>query len=287
MSVFLILAALLVAVVLAWLLRPLLRWPVGEEVSRDAVNVAVYRDQLRELAADVSVGTLGADQYEGSRQEIERRLLEEVRGGTDSPPGGRARWGALALGVTVPLCAALMYLAVGTPRALVPGALEAAAGDAPPQASREQIVAMVGRLAQRLKEHPDNAEGWAMLAKSYGVMGRYPEASQAYEQATRRLPPKGAASAQVLADYADVLAMAQGQTLRGEPEKIVARALAADPENIKALALAGAAAFERKNYLIAERHWQRLLKLVPPNSELAQSVRDSLGEAQAGRGLKK
>jgi cytochrome c-type biogenesis protein CcmH len=92
--------------------------------------------------------------------------------------------------------------------------------------------------------------------------------------------------AQLLADYADALAMAQGRRLQGEPEKIVARALAADPNNIKALALAGTAAFDRKNYAEAVRHWERIGQLIPAGSEFADSLQASIAEARELGGIR-
>jgi len=86
--------------------------------------------------------------------------------------------------------------------------------------------------------------------------------------------------AQLLADYADALAMAQGRRLQGEPEKLIARALAIDPLNVKALLLAGTAAFNRNDYAGAVRHWERVLGAVPGESEMAQRIRASIAEAQ-------
>ena len=85
----------------------------------------------------------------------------------------------------------------------------------------------------------------------------------------------------MLADYADALAMARGRNLEGEPFALVKRALAVDPEHIKALALAGTAEFERRNYAAAIAYWERILKVVPPDSEFARSVTGSIAEARA------
>jgi len=141
---------------------------------------------------------------------------------------------------------------------------------------------LIGRLAARLRESPEDAEGWVMLGRSYVVLGRFGEASRAYANATARMPR----NAQLLADYADALGMAQGRSLLGEPEKIITRALAVDPDNVKALALAGTAAFDRKNYVMAAEHWERILALVPQESEIARSVRTSVAEARALGGQK-
>jgi len=274
MTLFWIVGGVLVVVALLFIVPPLLRREASGRLSRSAVNVAVYRDQLRELEADLRAGTLGADHYEKARRELEARLLDDVGGAEGAT--GRPQWGrraALVLGLAVPLAAAGLYFVVGNPQALAPHAATEAAHNLDPQ----QIQALVERLAERLKNNPDEVEGWVMLARSYAALGRFGEAAAAYATAAARLP----GDAQVLADYADTLAMAQGRRLQGEPEKIIARALQADPDNVKALALAGTVAFEKQDYASAVAHWERILRLVPQDSELAQSVRASVAEAQA------
>ena len=140
----------------------------------------------------------------------------------------------------------------------------------------QQIEAMVERLAQRMRENPDDPQGWVMLGRSYAVMERFPEAAKAYAAAVERVPN----DAQLLADYADTLAMAQGRSLQGEPEKLIARALAIDPENVKALALGGTIAFEKGDYARAATLWERIVRDAPADSPLAQSVRASIEKAR-------
>src|SRR5213592_3522726 len=275
MSVFLAIGALLVAGALLFIVPPLLRRGSRPGVTRDAVNAAVYRDQLRELESDLRAGTLAADQYEKARSEIEARLLADIGRG-DAPAGSArgTRVAAVALGLAVPICALAVYVAVGNPRALAP---QAAQGDTPHGLSAQQFEALVSRLAARLKDNPEDAEGWMMLGRSYAVLGRFGEASEAYAKAAARMPR----DAQLLADYADALAMAQGRTLQGEPEKIILRALAIDPDNVKALLLAGTAAFNRSDPRAAIRHWERVLGLLPKESDMIQRVQASIAQARS------
>jgi len=272
---FVVLGAVLIAGALLFIVPPLLRRSLRTGATRDAVNVAVYRDQLRELEGDLRAGTLAADQHEKARREIEARLLADVGGGeapAQSPR--RARAVALALGLAVPLCALAVYLAVGNPGALLSQTSE---GGNRHGLSAQQFEALVARLAARLKDNPEDAEGWMMLGRSYAVLGRFGEASEAYAKAAARTPR----DAQLLADYADALAMAQGRTLRGEPERILLRALAVDPDNVKALLLAGTAAFDRGDHSAAVRHWERVLGLLPKESDMIQRVQASIAEARS------
>jgi len=275
MTVFLVIGALLITGAVLFIVPPLLSRRARAGATRDAVNVAVYRDQLRELEGDLRAGTLAADQHEKARREIEARLLADVGGG-EAPAQAprRARAAALTLGLAVPICALAVYLSVGNPRALLP---QAAEGGTQHGLSAQQFEALVSRLAARLKENPEDPEGWMMLARSYAVLGRFGEASEAYAKAAARMPR----DAQLLADYADALAMAQGRTLQGEPEKIILHALAIDPDNVKALLLAGTAAFNRSDPRAAIRHWERVLGLLPKESDMIQRVQASIAQARS------
>lgn len=282
MSAFPIIAGLLLACAMAFILVPLTRVRrTSSGVTRDGVNVSVYRDQLRELAADLAVGAITQERYDEAVSEIERRLLEDTStalAATERHAGaGRA---ALAFGMAVPFFAATLYFLVGTPQALLPQMQAAAPRAAAHGPDEQQVEAMIERLAARLEAEPGNAQGWAMLARSYAVLGRFGEASEAYGKLIALVPD----DAQLLADYADVLAMAQGRRLEGEPEKLVAKALSVDPNNVKALALGGSAAFARRDYKGALAHWERLVRVAPPGSELAESTRASIQEAKARAG---
>src|SRR5439155_1507874 len=165
MTVFLVIGALLITGAVLFIVPPLLSRRARAGATRDAVNVAVYRDQLRELEADLRAGTLAADQHEKARHEIEARLLADVGGG-EAPAQAprRARAAALTLGLALPICALAVYLSVGNPRALLP---QAAEGGNQHGLSAQQFEALVSRLAARLKDNPEDAEGWMMLARSY------------------------------------------------------------------------------------------------------------------------
>ena len=281
MTVFWSIAALLAAIAIAFVLPTLLghRRAAGAATSA-AANVAIHRDQLKELDADLAAGTLSPEQRDEARREIEQRLLDDVRTGDGTrATAASGRRTAMAVAAAVPIAALLLYFAVGNPAALAPGA---AAGDGH-GITREQIEGMVERLATRMKENPEDAEGWVMLGRSYAVIDRHAEAAVAYANAVKRSEP----DAQLLADYADALAMAQGRNLRGEPERLIAQALKVDPRNVKALMLAGTVAFEKKDFKGAIAYWERILKVTPPDSPIADSVRDSIADARQFAGTAK
>ncbi|MDO9101659.1 MAG: c-type cytochrome biogenesis protein CcmI [Candidatus Nitrotoga sp.] len=279
----LIVGALIVFTLLV-LLPPLLRRGNSSiSTTPSEVNLSVFRDQLRELDADLAAGTLNEVQYQNARSDLESRVLQDS-GSAEiaTAPSTDSRWGnasIAALVIAVPLLAISLYFILGTPAGLKPQIPTEAVDEAHP-ATPEQFEAMVTWLAERLKAEPDNADGWVMLARSYTALNRYQDASAAYSRAVELQPD----NASVLADHADILAMLK-QTLQGEPEKIIQQALKIDPNNLKALSLAGSAAFERRDYQSAIKLWQKILDVLPPNSPIVDSVSASISEARRLAGL--
>ncbi len=151
-----------------------------------------------------------------------------------------------------------------------------AAAIAARQRSLEQIASMVDTLAERMKSRPDDAEGWTMLARSYTLVGRFAESLPAYRRASELQP----ANAGLLADHADASAASQGTLANPETMQLLERALAIDPQQPKALALAGTLAYERGDFAAAAGHWQRIVDALPPGSEMAQQVRAGIAEAR-------
>ena len=284
MLIFWLIVAVLIAVSLLVLLPPLLRRGNNSiSATHSEVNLSVYRDQLRELDADLATGTLNKVQYQNARSDLESRVLEDS-GAAEivTAPSTDSRWGnasIAALVISIPLLAVSLYFMLGTPAGLKPQIPTAAIDEAHP-ATPEQFEAMVTWLAERLKTEPDNAEGWVMLARSYTALNRYQDASAAFARAVELQPN----NAFVLADHADMLAMLK-QTLQGEPEKIIRQALKIDPDNLKALSLAGSAAFERKDYSNAIKCWEKILNLLPADSPVVASVSASINEARGLAGL--
>jgi cytochrome c-type biogenesis protein CcmH len=275
---FLAAAALLVAA-LFFILPPLIGKRLYRgEVSHGETNLSIYRDQLRELDNDLANGTLDRQQYEIAKREIERRVLEE--GGDDASVSAQAApmWTlAIVIAVAVPLTTIGMYLGLGSPVALDATRTAAPAGAEGHELTPERIAKMVDTLKDRLRANPDDVEGWVMLAKTSQAIDRHEDAVRAYREIVRRVPP----DAQLLADFADALAVAQGRSLDGEPQQLIAQALKIDPANVKALALAGTSAFNRKDYVGAVQYWRRILGIVPPDSDFAQRIQAGISEAES------
>jgi len=138
------------------------------------------------------------------------------------------------------------------------------------------MEANVAKLAERLKQNPKDAKGWQMLGRSYMILGRYSEAAGAYQRATALNDN----DAGLWADYAEALAMANDRQLAGKPTEALDRALQLDPQNQKALDLAGSAAYQAGNYQKAIDYWQKLLKVLPAGSEELRTISAQIAKAQ-------
>ncbi len=284
MIAFWIAAALFIAVALAFLLPPLLRQTSAGSVSGNAANVSVYRDQLVELDNDLVRGTISADQHAQAKSELESRVLDDVGAEAVAAPGvapprrGRGWIVAVTIGVGIPVVAVGLYQWLGTPAALNPevrlGMSEAEA------AERRKMLDLTAQLAKKMQSRPDDSTGWMMLGRSYLALGKPADAALALGRAAL-LKPK---DAHAQADFAEALAIAGRGPIGEQALEVTKRALALDPNNQKALALAGTAAFEAKDYRNAVAYWERLLGQAPPGSEFARAVEGGIAEAKAAMG---
>jgi cytochrome c-type biogenesis protein CcmH len=278
-TAFLTIAVLMTAAALAFIIPTLLgkQKTNAPSTQRDQVNLAVLRDQLRELDRDLASDTIDTNAYDSARRELELRVAEDVKPNLqEHKPTSSASAQAIVVGVAVMIGATVLYACLGKPAGLDPAQV-LATNESSREFHPKDANAAIAQLAQLLKTQPENTEGWTMLARSLNAMRRYADASRAYKNLSALLPK----DAQLLTEYAGSVAMAQGASLQGEPERILARALAAEPRNTKALSLLGSAAFERGDYDAAITRWKKVLALAPADSEIVQVANDNIKEALA------
>lgn len=288
MTLFWILTAALTVLALAHVLpvlfRPRRALAAADAVARRSSTLAILREQAAQLDAELASGHLDAEQHRAAREDIERRVLEEAdpvsaptaKASISSAPADRPWKVAWLLTLGFPLLVGTIYSQIGSPQAV----------DAPPpppvaslgadNVSDAQVEELIKKLAAAMEQKPDDLAGWTLLARTYAVLQRFPEASKAYARATVLAPD----DAQLLADHADVLAMQQGQKISGEPARLVTRALQIDPKNLKALALAGGAAYEAGQYPQAIEYWTLARQMAPPDTPFTENLDRSLIDAR-------
>jgi cytochrome c-type biogenesis protein CcmH len=275
MTLFWIFTAVLLLAALPFVVWPLLRkTATNNDVLRDAANLEILRDQASELEADLSNSLLSQESFEQGRRELQVRLMDEVKT-TEAPaavPRNPAKILAIVLVVLIPLGSVLLYLKLGNQKAMLPPEQHAEAegfGVLRSEVALQELEAKMVKL-------PENPDGWMVLARSYTELQRFPDAVRAYEQLVKLVPNES----QLWTNYADAMAMANNQSLLGEPTKFINKALSLDPENTTALALAGSAGMERGDYVAAITHWQKLISLLPPDYQDIQMIRDGLNQAR-------
>jgi cytochrome c-type biogenesis protein CcmH len=252
------------------------------------------KQQLAELDALIAQGVLKGQAAQNQREALEGQVLAALAG-----PAAKAEQALQAVPPRVPrklLAKVALFVLVfgGVGYAwqgnregfkVGPGENVAVAqtdvGAGQPAPTQAQIDEMVQRLAERLKDKPDDAKGWSMLARSYSAQGKIDQALPAYKRVLDLRPN----DAQAMVDYADALAVVNNRSLDGEPEQLVMRAVQVDPVNVKALSLAGTVAFNKAQYPQAVSFWERAVQAADPQSGFATQLQGALDEARKRAGL--
>lgn len=271
-------AAVAVALALAFVLPFLLRSQQDgrQQAARRDINLAVYRDQMKDLNNERANGQLSEEQFLASKLELETRAAEDALAQEDSASAPQAsRRLGFTLAAALPMAAIGMYAWFGNP-----GVLTAAAGgpNDPSVAAaptEQDIMRMIEQLEARTESNPTEGEAWEALATANGLLARWPQALEAYQQAYQLLPAKPA----VLSGYAEALAMTSNLVLAGRPIELVRMALQAEPDNRKGLELAGIHAYQVQEFAQAAQFLDRLYQLLTPETPYAQDILSMRNEA--------
>ena len=278
---------------LAFVVVPLVRVRSPHESISDAgSNVAIYKSHRRELDEELALGAINEAEHDAAFGELSARVVDEVpeqqtASAVSSAATMRPWWLVAAIAIIIPLGASLLYAVIGAPKGIEtagPAPIDASvatahanakAGGEPPM-SDKQILAMVDSLAQKMQQNPTDPRGWILLAKSQNALGRFAEASSAFERAVALQPN----DAQLLADFADSTVMAQQGRFEGKPYALIKQALSLDANNMKALALAGTAELRMGNRAASLKHWEKLKTLVPKDSADYRQVETIIAEVK-------
>ena len=268
MTTFLVFAALMIAAALAFVLVPLLR---------HARNTAPIDDtrRLRALDEALASGVIDDGEYAAKRAALANRTAPAAT----AAPRTRMTFAALlAVALLLPASALLLYRLVGAPEALDPANLAP-----PPEAQGHSAADMekaIAGLAAKLKQQPDDAQGWALLGRALAATNRADEARDAFRQAHEHAPD----DADVAVEYAQALALAApDHKLQGESRALLEGVIAKDAKNQRALWLLGISDYQNADYANALARWKVLLPMLQPDSDVARSVRNEIADAEARR----
>lgn len=274
MTNFLIPAFLLLVLVLILLLRPFLFPGKVVPTSRRQMNAAIYREELDKLEAERAAGLITSADYEISHAEMRQRLFQDTNEEDDYASLGSTKKTAIALFLFVAILSSGLYFVLGD-------VSRVAQINTENPMTQEGVEKMVNEFALKMEKDPSNLKGWAMLARSYRILGRNEDAAKAYARAGNFVD----SDPQLLADYADALATNANGNFSGKPLSLINQALKLDPNNLMALWLSGSAAFSSGNYRSAVQTWEKLATQLPPNSEDLKAIEGSIAEARSKGGL--
>jgi cytochrome c-type biogenesis protein CcmH len=266
----------LTAIVLFFVLRPLAGGGAAAPV-REAFDAAVYRDQLQEIESDRARGLIGDAEAEAARLEVARRLLAADSKMADSdaaPKRSKPAWAALiGIALALPLAAVSLYLLYGSPR--LPDEPLAARLQDP--ASATNVAALVARVEARLRTHPNEGQGWDVIAPVYLSMQRYEDAAEAYSQAIRLL----GASAKRLSGYGQALVLEKGGVVSDAAKHALEQAHALDATLVEPRILLAIAKEQDGNYAGAIADWRGLLDRQGANEAWRAMIEKRIAVAQA------
>ncbi|QBB71139.1 c-type cytochrome biogenesis protein CcmI [Pseudolysobacter antarcticus] len=274
MTLFVVIAALMLIFALACVLIPLVR---SGQANVDPATLA--RRRLKVLDDARANEIISAQEYTSKREVLAQELLSALE--PKSVPRSRAAQIAiLVVALLLPASAIVLYRILGQPLALdaqAVAALSKPATDSPEAQAADMQQAIAG-LAAKLQLKPDDAEGWTLLGRAYKSTERFAEARDALKHASDLQPEQP----DTMIEYAEALALAsESRHIGGEPRVLLERALKLDPQNQRGLWLLGIGDYQQGKFASAIATWNGLLVLLPKDSEVANSVKQQIAEAQS------
>ena len=266
----------LTAIVLLVLLRPLASTGAND-IAPEAFDAAVYRDQLGEIESDRARGLIGEAEAEAARLEIARRLLradsKERASDRAAKPSSAKIVATLVVALALPVLALGLYLVYGSPR--LPDRPLAARLEDP--GSDRNLEALVARVEARLREHPEEGEGWEVIAPVYLGWGRYSDAAQAYGEAIRLLGP----SAKLLSGQGQALVLANNGVVTEEARRALDQALELDSTLVEPRILLTIAKEQDGQFAAAIADWKALLAKQQGDAPWRETVEKRIAEDEA------
>jgi cytochrome c-type biogenesis protein CcmH len=281
MTTFWIIVAALILAALAMLAPSLLRSRQRLSSDRNQQNVIIAQERLSELEADLSNGVLTAEQFDQAKIELEQALLLDLGDEGESEgeaPKSAGRLALVALVIAVPSLTLSLYNYLGQPQ--LASTQQVAHQNGVPEGEMPSVEEMIDALVARLKENPEDAEGWFLLGRTYMVLKQYPKAVTAYETVYKLVGDEPG----VILALADALAMAQDGDMGGRVAELVRKAVQIAPDSATALWLGGMVEEQQGNFTQAVMLWRKLQAMVTDDKEAYDRVSQLIAAAERKSG---
>jgi cytochrome c-type biogenesis protein CcmH len=252
-------------------------WPLGRapRASAGGSDLAVYKEQLKEVDSDRANSLIGEAEAEAARLEISRRLLAAAAApiGGDAVATGahgaeRRRMAAVAALALLAVGPLGFYIALGSPN--IPG--EPAFARIKMPQGHESIVSLVSQVEARLAASPNDGAGWEVLAPVYARLGRLDDAVNARKKA---LSLNGETATRE-ADLGEAETAAANGVVTAEAKAAFERAVERDPKEAKARYFLGLAAEQDGKNDEAAAVWRSMLADAPKSAPWVGFVSQAL-----------
>jgi len=278
MTTFTLIAAAMILLALTMLAPALLRKRQMAVSDRDQQNVIIARERLQEMELELVAGKVSQDEFDQAKVELEQALLQDLNQGDETKQltSGSGKLTLAGIALAVPVAAIAMYMFLGNPAMLEFDASKRAANQAAQQRKMPSVEEMLVSIKQRLKQKPEDAEGWFLLGRTYMVLEDHSNAVKAFET----LLTLSGEEPTAMLSLAEAVIMAQGGNMQGRPEELIGRALKLAPESQTGLWMSGLLESQKGNYSQAVSYWKKLETLVKDEPEALEKVRSMISNAE-------
>ena len=275
-TIFWLINAIMLLLALAFVLVPIIRHHHKNGAGiRNDLNIHIHKEHLQELKNDFKEGNIDEKEFNDAKHELERNLLTDI---AESEKGCDHTVSSISYKTIIPIIIVLPVFVIVTYLMLGDIDMVSIQVDKKEQQSNQEkmhsIEEMVAKLSANLQEQPDNGEGWKLLARTYLMMNRIQDAVHAYQNARKYIGD----DPQLLADYAEALIMANNNSYSEEAENLINLSLQANPDEPKALWIAGFSSFELGDIAKTLHYWEQLFNVLPPGSVETQSLLENINK---------
>ena len=230
----------------------------------EQTNIEIAKEKIAQLEIDVKNGVLDKSVFEEAKEDVLKMLtLDEASVSDNKIINNKV---SVAVLVIVSILSLLIlvasYIGLGNPDAIVA------------QKPQPSIDSLLYKMEQHLAENPEDVKAWSMLGKTYFSMQKLQKANNAFTKAYQLKPN----DAEIVLSLASGLAAMNNNQLLGRPVQLIQKVLQQNPNNVKALWLAGYATYQAGNYPLAQKTWEKTYSLMtesdPERKMIAQYIVD-------------
>lgn len=275
--------AVLTALAVVFLCLPLFLRLRSGELVRDQANIEIYKQQLKDLDADLKAERISKEDHQALTDEVKQNLLQDAESSKSETNHTSGKPLIPIMAFILIVSGVLLYAHLGSENELmIKELLESSMDPNTDMATmRDNADELMQRLTIVVDETPEDVEAWYLLGRIQSDLGRYDEAVFSFSQVLQYLDPEQKADkAAAMAQLAQAQFFANDRVLDKATESLLIDALEINPRDSMVLGLLGIASYENQNYMDAVRYWTRLQGLMPPSDPNRQAIAGGINKAK-------